>query len=212
MKIIGAFLLVTLMSLSIYADVGNAYRYKATIALNDGIEITGYFYFTTYEKKFNPTETDFTTYIFSYYHFPISLYKDIKTIKVNKNLTVDFAIAGSETQINIVDITNIKLLEEIETEVGSRLREVSKEEFEFLNQDFISSETIHDEFYSENCNLYLLSWANAQDLIKIKSEISEGIDKLSQENNIQEISIFIDQKKNELSKVKIILFNYCSAL
>jgi len=59
----------------------------------------------------------------------------------------------------------------------------------------------------------LLTLTTSSDIaIKIKSEISEGIDKLSQENNIQEISIFIDQKKNELSKVKIILFNYCSAL
>ena len=73
-------LIILPMSLRLLADVGDSYRYKATLKLTDNREITGYFYFHTYEKGFNQAKTDFKTYILTYYHFPIKIYENIKSL------------------------------------------------------------------------------------------------------------------------------------
>ena len=46
-KVLLLFIIIS-ASLRVSADVGNAYKYLATLNLSDNREITGYFYFTTY--------------------------------------------------------------------------------------------------------------------------------------------------------------------
>jgi len=210
-KIVVLFIII-LISFKLFADAGSAYRYEATLKLRDNSEITGFFFFTTYERGYNENKTDFEKYILTYYHFPIRVFEEIKTIEINKYLTVDIAIIGSERTINKNEIISIDLISEIETKVGSRLIEISEQEFNLLNQDFINSERIHNESYSENCSYYLLTWKQSNDLVKMKKEIHEKIDKLRLENNYEVIREYIDQLKLDLIKQKTIIFQYCSAL
>lgn len=203
---------LVLLSFSIFADAGNAYRYKVKIALKDHSELSGYFFFATLEKGFNPDETDFKSYLFSCYNFPIALYSNLKTIQVNEYLTIDFAIAGSDIKINKEEIEAIELIEEIATPVGSRLIELSEQEFDNLNQDFITSERIHNESYLEHCSYYLLNWNQSNNLVALKKDIYERIDKLRLENDYEAIHDYITILKHELIEKKIIFFQYCSAL
>ena len=212
MKRILLIFIIISTSFRLFADAGNAYRYKATLKLTDNSEITGYFFFTTYERKYDKNKTDFNKYILTCYHFPIRVFEKIKTIEINEYLTVDFAIIGSERIVNKNEIISIELISEIEIKVGSRLREISEQEFKLLNQDFINFERIHNESFSENCNYYLLNWNQSNNLNELKEKIYEKIDELRLENNYQIIRDYIEKLKLDLYKKEIILFQYCSAL
>lgn len=209
MKRIILLLIIVSTSLSLFADVGNAYRYKATVKLADNREITGYFYFATYGKEFDKGKEDFTTYIFSNYHFPIQLYKTIKTINVGNELTVDFALAGSSDSVNKNEIISINLISEIETEVGSRLIEVSKKELEIIDQKFVSFDSFYNEKYAISCTFYLLNWADGNNLKELKTEISNHIENFIINNDEMSVLQYIAKKKSELVEKKILLFEYC---
>jgi len=81
-----------------------------------------------------------------------------------------------------------------------------------LNQDFLNTETIYNESYSENCNYYLLSWNASNDLTGLKDKINNKIEELNHEKNLQGILDYIDKMKIELINKEILLFHYCSAL
>ncbi len=209
-KIILLFILAT-TSFRLFADVGNAYRYKATFKLTYNREITGYFYFATYEKGFDKEKEDFQHYIFSNYPFPIQLYKTIKTINVDK-LTVDFTLEGSSESVNKNEIVSINLISEIETEVGSRLREVSRKEFTIVDQKFVSFESFNNEQYAINCTFYLISWTDRNNLEELKKEMANNIENLMVERNEISVLQFIAKKKNEFVEKKILLFEYCGPI
>jgi len=199
-------------SLRLFADVGNAYRYKATFKLDDKREITGYFYFATYEKGFDKEKENFKNYIFSNYPFPIQLYKTIKTINVGDNLTLDFAIEGNSDTVNKDEIVSINLISELETVVGSRLREVSQKEFSIINQNFVSFESFYNEKYAINCTFYLLSWADGNNLKELKKEISNRVENIMVKSNEMSVLNYITKKRTELVEKKIVLFKYCGPL
>jgi hypothetical protein len=209
MKYIILLFIIVSTSIRLQADVGDAYRYKATLKLTNNKEITGYFYFATYEKGFDKAKGDFKNYIFSYYHFPIILYKTIKTIKIDSSLTVDFALEGSSISINKNDIVSIKLINQISFPVGSRLKEVNQNEFSIINQKFIDFKSIYNETFHESCSFLLLNWSDKNNLEELKKEISDNIEKLIIKNNEQSILEYISNKRAELIKKKIIIFEYC---
>ncbi len=211
MKRILFLLILSLISFELQADAGYAFRYKATISLKDKSDVTGYFFFTTYQNRFNPKESDFKNYIFTNYHFPISLYENIKTIRVNDYLTVDFVIKGSEKTIEKNEIESIELIEDIETKVGSRLRLLSEQEYKLLNQNFLNTERINYESYVVHCSYYLLNWNASNDLKELKESIYKKIEELTQENNSQGVLDYINKMKMDLIYRDIILFQYCSA-
>jgi hypothetical protein len=201
------------MSLGLLADVGDSYRYKATLKLTDNREITGYFYFHTYEKGFNQAKTDFKTYILTYYHFPIKIYENIKTIEINQYLAVDFANEGSGITVKKSEIISLALIGELETEVGSRLIEVSKREFGLINQDFVYTESYYNESYAIASTFYFISWSGKNNLTEIKNEMAKNIDRLSLiENNEQSINKYIEKKRIELIEKGIVLFRYDGAV
>ena len=208
------FLLLTLFFIGFngMADVGNAYRYKVNITLKDQGKLTGYFFFTTNNHGFDPNESDFKEYIFSCYHFPIVLFENLKTIHVNQNLTVDFAQKGSEIIINKNDVVSIELIEEIETLVGSRLRLLSELEYKAVNQDFVNTENICNESYSENCCYYLLNWQESNDLEELMEKMNKKMEELMLENNFLGVNEYIENLKPDLIKRGILLFLYCSPL
>jgi hypothetical protein len=201
--------IIVLTSLRLFADAGNAYRYKAILKLSDKREITGYFYFATYGKGFDKGKEDFKNYIFSNYHFPIQLYKTIKTINIGNKLTVDFALAGSSDSVNKNEIVSIDLISEIETEVGSRLIEVSQKEFEIIDQNFLSYDSFYNEKYAINCTFYLLSWTDENNLKELKEELFNNIENLMVKSNEMSVIQYIARKKVELVEKKILLFEYC---
>jgi hypothetical protein len=207
-KFILLFIIVS-TSLRLFADAGNAYRYKATLKLSDEREITGYFYFATYGKGFDKGKEDFKNYIFSNYHFPIQLYKTIKTINIGNKLTVDFALAGSSDSVNKNEIVSINLISELETDVGSRLREVSQKEFAIIDQNFVSFDSFYNEKYAINCTFYLLNWADGNNLKELKTEMSNNIETLMINSNEMSVLQYIVKKKAELVEKKILLFEYC---
>lgn len=201
------------MSLGLLADVGDSYRYKATIKLADNREITGYFYFHTYEKGYNLAKTDFKTYILAYYYFPITIYENIKTIEINQYLTVDFAIAGSGITVKKNEIISLILIGELETDVGSRLIEVNKREFGLINQDFVCTESYYNESFGIASTLYFLSWPGKNNLTEIKNEMAKKIDQLLLiENNEQSINKYLEKKKIELIEKGIVFFRYDGAV
>lgn len=200
------------MSLGLLAGVGTSYRYKAILKLTDLREITGYFYFHTYEKGFNQAETDFKTYILTHYHFPVKIYENIKTIELNQYLTVDFAIEGSGVTVNKSEIISLVLIGELEIEVGSRLIEVNKREFGLINQDFICTESYYNENYAIAGNIYFLSWSGKNNLTEIKNEMAKNIERLLIDNNEQSINEYIEKKKVELIEQGIVLFRYDGAV
>ena len=210
-RIILLFIIVS-TSLRLFADVGNAYRYKATLKLADKREITGYFYFATYKQGFDKGKEDFKNYIFSNYPFPIKLYKTIKTINVGNKLTVDFAIDGSSYSINKNEIVSINLISELETEVGSRLREVSQKEFSIINQKFVSFESFYNEKYAINCTFYLLNWANGNNLKELKKEMGNHVENKMLKSNEISVLKYIANKRTELVEKKIVLFEYCGPI
>ena len=212
MKRILLILIIVSTSLRLFADVGNAYRYKATFKLADKREITGYFYFATYGKGFDKGKEDFKNYIFSNYPFPIQLYKTIKTINVGNELTVDFAIEGSSDTVNKNEIVSIKLISELETEVGSRLREVSQKEFSIINQKFVSFESFYNEKYAINCTFYLLSWADGNNLKELKKEMENHVENIMIKSNEISVLKYIAKKRTELIEKKIVLFEYCGPI
>lgn len=209
MKYIFLLIIFLTLNLRLLADPGNAYRYKATLKLTNNKEITGYFYFSTYENGFDTLNGDFKNYLFSYYHFPISLYETIKTIKIDDSLTVDFALEGSSISINKNDILSIKLINQINFPVGSRLKEVNKNEFSIINQKFIDFKSIYKETFHESCSFLLLNWSNKNNLEELKKEISDNIEKLLINNNEQSILEYISKKRAELIEKKIVIFEYC---
>lgn len=201
------------MSLGLLADVGDSYRYKAKLNLTDNREITGYFYFHTYEKGFNQAKTDFKTYILTYYHFPITIYENIKTIEINQYLTVDFAIEGSGIAIKKNEIISLILFGELETEVGSRLIEVNKTEFGLINQDFVCTESYYNESFAIASTIYFLSWSSKNKLTEIRNEMAKNIDRLLLiDNNEQSINKYIEKKRIELMEKGIVLFRYDGAV
>ena len=201
------------MSLGLLADVGDSYRYKATLKLTDNREITGYFYFHTYEKGFNNAESDFKTYILTYCYFPITVYENIKTIVINQYLTIDFAKEGSGITVKKNEIINLILIGEIETEVGSRLIEVIEREFCLINQDFVCAESYYNESFGIASTLYFLSWSGKENLTEIKNEMAKNIDQLLLiDNNEQYINKYIDEKRIELIEKGIVLFCYFGAV
>ena len=201
------------MSLGLLADVGDSYRYKATLKLKDNREITGYFYFHTYEKGFNQAKTDFKTYILTYYHFPIKIYENIKTIEINQYLAVDFAIEGSGITVKKNEIISLILIGELETEVGSRLIEVNKREFGLINQDFVCTESYYNESFAIASTIYFLSWSSKNKLTEIRNEMAKNIDRLLLiDNNEQSINKYIEKKRIELMEKGIVLFRYDGAV
>jgi hypothetical protein len=205
-------MILPFITFELLADVGNAYRYKVNISLQDQSGLTGYFFFTTYQNGFNQNEKAFKDYIFTNYHFPIFLYENIKTIRISDYLTVDFAIKGSEKTIEKNEIESIVLIEEIETPVGSRLRLLSEEEDKLLNQDFINTENIYNESYAVNCSVILLNWDKSNDLVKLKNGINKRIEELISESNIQGASDYIENLKKDMVNRNILLFQYCGPL
>lgn len=198
-------------SFSVFADVGNAYRYKATLKLTDNREVTGYFYFATYGEGFDKEKEDFKNYIFSNYPFPIKLYQTIKTINIDK-MTVDFTLEGSSDSVNKNEIVSINLLSVIETEVGSRLREVSQKEYAIIDQMFVNFESFYNEKYAINCTFYLLSWAAENNLKELKKELSNNIEDLMVNSNEMPVFQYIARKRAELVERKILLFEYCEPI
>ena len=201
------------MSLGLLADVGDSYRYKATLKLTDNREITGYFYFHTYEKGFSQTKKDFKTYILTYYYFPITIYENIKTIEINQYLTVDFAIEGSGITVKKNEIISLILIGELETEVGSRLIEVNNREFGLINQDFVCTESYYNESFGIASTLYFLSWPGKNNLTEIKNEMAKNIDQLLLiDNNEQALNKYIAKKRIELIEKGIVFFRYDGAV
>ena len=200
------------MSLGLLADVGDSYRYKATLKLTDNREITGYFYFHTYKKGFNEAKTDFKTYILNYYYFPITIYENIKTIEIDQYVTVDFAIEGTGIKVNKSEIVSLNLIGQLKVEVGDRIIEVNKTEFGLITQDFICTESYYNESYSENCRIYLLSWSGENNLTVLKTEIAKNIDRLTIAKNELSTNKYIETKREELIRKGVLLFRYCGAL
>lgn len=212
MKKIILLIIMVNMSLGLLADAGNSYRYKASLTLTDLREVTGYFYFHTYEKGFNQAETDFKTYILTHYHFPVKIYENIKTIELNQYLTVDFAIEGSGITVSKSEIISLVLIGELETEVGSRLIEVNKREFGLINQDFINIESYYNESFAIASNIFLLSWSMKNNLTEIKNEMAKNIERLLIDNDEHAIDEYIKKKKYELIEQGIVLFRYDGAV
>lgn len=201
------------MSLGLLADVGKSYRYKAILKLKDNHEITGYFYFHTYEKGFGQAKTDFKNYILTHYHFPIKIYENIKTIKINQDFAVDFAIEGSGIAVKKNEIASLILICELETEAGSRLIEVDKREFGLINQNYVYTESYYNESYAIASTFYFLSWSDKNNLTEIKNEMVKNIDRLLLiENNELSINKYIEKKRVELIEKGIVLFRYDGAV
>jgi hypothetical protein len=211
MKYILLLFIIVSTCFSVFADVGNAYRYKVTLKLTDDREVTGFFYFSTYGMGFDKEKEDFQNYIFSNYPFPIQLYRTIKTINVDK-LTVDFTLEGSSDSVNKNEVVNINLLSVIETEVGSRLREVSQKEYAIIDQMFVNFERFYNEKYGINCTFYLLSWTDEYNLKELKKELSNNIDNLMVKSNEMSVLQYIARKRAELVERKFLLFEYCGPI
>lgn len=196
----------------LFADVGKAYRYEATFKLQNNKELRGYFYYATYENKFDKDKDDFKQYILSNCHFPITLYQTIKTMKIDSVLTIDFAIEGCGISIDTNDIVSIHFLNEIEIYVGSRLREVNQNEYTLLNQKFISTENFNSEPFGISCLFYMLNWDEKNNLLELKNELIDKIKNLRKNNNEQSVIDYISRKRIELIAKQIVLFEYCGPI
>ncbi|MBW1298717.1 hypothetical protein [Aquimarina litoralis] len=206
--------LIIIQSIPCFADAGLAFRFKVAIQLEDGSTDKGYFYFYTYNDKFDPSKEKFIDYLKNDPHFgTLKLYKEIKSVYVENNFEIDFNIKSKTKILNHDQITHMTLLEEFEFPVGDKVFEVSEEVYEFLEYEPKQISYLEVSTF-ENCTLELISFNEGIDLIffkeKIEKELGEII--LKDKLNGEKINEYLKTVSIGLAKNKIILVNFCDAL
>ena len=194
-----------------FADVGNAWRFNVKIHLKNADSLTGYMYFYTYESSFDASKEEFTDYIKNHYPFPLALYSEIKTVQLGEDFEADFFILNNKQEIKKEDIDKIELLEELKFPVGSRLHELSIEEYELLDEKPIETAHIYND-WMENCTLIFMSWSNSEKLSEIKIGIENELNDLLAKGEENKIYSYSKKIANDLSKREILMFNHCDAL
>jgi len=213
MKLILLILSVFSLFTSCYADAGNAFRFKVNIELDNKNNVQGYFYFYSYEDKFDSKTETFLDYIIENENdTALILYQEIKTLKINENFNLDFAIVGSHIKIPKSHIKSIKLVENISFFVGDRIFEIGQTEYNFINNSNMLHQNIYNEFRAENCELILFSWGANADLIKVKDSISNQLIEFENKNQRKELNSYVQQIKTDLLDQNIMVIDCCSVL
>ena len=195
-----------------FADAGNAYRFNLELVSIKGDTIHGYYYHYSYDEydKYSDYDEGFKKFIKT---DSITLYSFITTIDF-EGQSLDFTTKTFRKDISISDFWRIRISDFLDFMVGTKLTELSQDAYNLIETSPPKYEGIYNAKYAENCSFVILSWEPDYDLIKHKNEISKKLKILSEDliKNQDELHKYIDQKRKNLLKERVILTSVCSAL
>ncbi|MBV7269829.1 hypothetical protein [Winogradskyella luteola] len=202
--------ILLMLSFSLFADAGYAYRFHLNLQSEKGETINGYFYLYTYKKFNNEFDASFKNFVVK---DEIALYSHIVTINIGSTI-LDFTNNDFKTQIKLKDYLRIRINEFVDFGNTDRLFELSPEKFKIIKTTKPKSTSIYNEKYAENCSLILITWNDDSDLLEHRAEISEKIKSFEEDftkyNN--ELNAYFQGKKKELLKKGILFIFHCDAL
>ena len=188
-----------LVSLSSFADAGNAYRFNLTLVSNSGDTINGYIYHYTY-KKFEQTNLKDKRFKEFIDKDTVTLYSSISKVTIGE-LSLDFTKNEFKKTINLINYSQIGINDFLDFGVRDRLFELSDTEYDLIKINQPKSVAIYNEKYAENCSIILLTWNNNIKLSAHKTEISEKIESFSDNlgKHNDELNNYYIQKRNHYS-------------
>ena len=157
-------------------------------------------YYYTYGEKFDPDKSSFYDYFKENFNKEKVLYKEIKTIEIDKDIVIDLALTSNKQSFVESDIRNISLLEELEFPVGDRiyLLENPSEYFIYKNKPLCKVIVYTENM--ENCRILLLSESTTTDMLKLKNKIELEIENLDRDKSShlnENLNIYFTDLKNK---------------
>ena len=203
-----------------FASPENLWRFKVQIETKDNKTLNGYIYPSIIfgSKNYNPDQEEFIQYAKrAFASNTITIYSEIKVVKVKEVLDIDFSSDQLASKISINKIRSISILETLEYFTAYRLHIIENTQFERLQTTPLEIQEIYNPNFVEHCSIMLLSNTNigslkvhkdqiALDLAAILEATPEGPDQSARINN------YLTKKKKELNKEYILLFIYCEIL
>lgn len=213
-KVLVTLILLYFFSFNLSADVGRAFKYKITIEAKEK-NMTGFVYHYTYGEKYNPNKESFCDYFLREFNNSKFLYREIRSLKLNKGIEIDFYMPKNKLKFNFKDLNDIKLLEEKEFLVGDKVLELNNESvYNLINNTTIKMSSIYNQVM-ENCSIFIVNFNEKGKSKQVIKSLSSLVNKFYIENPVitnQEFTEEYESIRSQLLKEKVLVFNYCEAL
>ena len=203
-----------------FASPENLWRFKVQIETKDNKTLNGYIYPSIIfgSKNYNPDQEEFIQYAKrAFANNTITIYSEIKVVKVKEVLDIDFSSDQLASKLSIDKIKSISILETLEYLVAYRLHIIENTQFERLQTTPLEIQEIYNPNFVEHCSIMLLSNTNIGSLKAHKDQIALDLAAIleatpEEPDQNARINNYLTKKKKELNKERILLFTYCEIL
>jgi hypothetical protein len=214
MKIFIIFALVLIQNFSSFADAGLAFRYKVELQ-NKNETITGYVYHYTYSSGYNDEKESFCDYFTRDFNNTPYLYKEVHSLNLFENLEIDFFLPKNRLKFSLKNITNVKLLEEIEFTVGQKVFLIENENvYNLIGKTSFNIDGIYYP-WMENCSFHIIDFNKVKSFEKVKKNLDSLITKhFNTDLQVvdEEFYEIFYKEKEKMLKEKVLIFQYCDQL